>query len=1208
METTWVMGRFAAGAVRLASVLVWLLGGVLAVTVHGHLPGASREPAPGRTATVTLITGDRVHVQWRSGGVSQSAIVPAPGREGISFARLASTNASGQEDLSIVPADAQPLLANGLLDAALFNVSGLVRQGLATSDDSGTGGGAGGGAAGGAASQAASDAGGLPLIVTFAPARARIAPLLLTAATGVQQGHVLPSIGGVAVADGKGSAGAFWKWLTGGGGLEQTAALAAGRASSPGLEAGVAKVWLDGRAQPLLDQSGPQIGVPQAHALGLTGAGVTVAVLDTGIKADHPDLAGRIAESLDFTNTLPDARDDVGHGTHVAGIIGGTGAASTGRYVGVAPGVTFINGKVCIVRGCPFSAIIAGMEWAAPRARVINMSLGGGPTDGTDPMSQALDTLTAQHGTLFIVAAGNAFLPFTVSSPASAREALAVSSVTKQDTRSPFSSQGPRVGDFAIKPEIAAPGSDIVSARVPGTEVGDRDPVGADYVRVSGTSMATPHVVGAAALLLQQHPAWTNAQLRAALMSSAAPLPGMTVFQQGAGRLDVGRAVTQSVFASGTASFGLIAWPHDQPVTSQTVTYANYGSEAITLDFALVATDAQGLPAPDGMFTVNASTVTVPAHGTANAQITFTPANRTVGTFSGRLIATSGTTRVVTAVGVTQEPESFNLTLRGVGRGESFTAFGWVVHRELGNPQFFDVGTGRETLTLRLPRAQYQVDAGIISTAAAERSITLASEPEVMLDADRTVLLDATRAQRVTVKVDRDDTVPDSHGLIVTSEFGSNRFATFSFAFTGAVPYAVPTRPVTGRFYRFVYETVLGVPVPGLPRMRFSPIYTLVFPTNGRVPERLGFVAHDRDLARVRTNYHAQGVLTVVGHRTDFALMEHSGGASRVTGLAPQPLPSERVEYFTARPDITWFHLMTMVEPGGPPIPSERELFEDVTHRPGRDEAAWNRAPLGPTFVTGTSFNVREGNEFLISVAPYSGNQEGHYTQTFVSPGISGTTKLTRGGETLGEFANLCAGRFVVPETPGRYTLTCSSTRNFRLSALGTRAEATWSFTSAGPTTTETPLPLMTVRATGAVFGMNDAPAGRLFPLVLRVERPAGGAATSMLTPEPTLTPTQIQTLTSTLTPELTPALTPTEAQTQKATRITSLELDASYDDGVTWTSVPVLRVPGSDRGLAVLRHPRAAGFVSLRARAADGQGNTVTHTTIRAYGLTVVP
>jgi subtilisin family serine protease len=1163
METTWVTGRAAAGAARLAGVLVSLLCVVLVVGVHAYLPGGPRQSKGGQSATVTLITGDRVHLQWRSGGEVQATIVPAPGREAISFARMSSTNLTGQrpvsEDLSIVPADAQPLLANGLLDPALFNVTGLVRQGLTTPDD---------GAAG-----ATGAAGGLPLIVTFEPARARVAPLLLTGATGVQQGHELPSIGGVAVADGKGAAGAFWKWLTGGGGTEQTAALAAGTASSPGLAAGVVKVWLDARAQPLLNESGPQIGVPQARALGLTGAGVAVAVLDSGIKADHPDLAGRIAESRDFTGTLPDASDDVGHGTHVAGIIGGTGAASAGQYQGVAPGVTLINGKVCVVQGCPSSAIIAGMEWAAPRARVINMSIGGPPTDGADPMSQALDTLTALHGTLFIVSAGNFGRPMSVSSPASAREAVAVGSVTKQDTLSPFSSQGPRVGNFAIKPDLAAPGSSIVSARVPGTEVGEVDPVDANYVRVSGTSMAAPHVVGAAALLLQQHPEWTNAQLRAALTSSAAPIQGLSVFQQGAGRLDVGRAVTQSVFARGTASFGLIPWPHDRPATTQTVTYANYGSEPVTLDLALLATDAQGSPAPDGMFAVNVATVTVPAQGTADAQVTLTPANRTIGTFSGRLIATRGTARVVTAVGAVQEPESYNLTLRGIGMAPSFSAFGWVFNLETGGPQSFSVGTGRPTITLRLPKGRYEVDAGIASSSSGSSgpSMTLASEPDVTLDADKSVLLDATRGRRVSVNVGRSDTAIDGQGLIITSGLGNGGFATVSFTFTSvAAPYAIPNQPVTGRFYEFVYEPVLGVPVQGVTPRRFSPIYTLVLSTKGRIPEQLALVVGDRDLARVRTTYHAQGVLAT-GRRSDAAFTPQRRTAGRVSSLGAEPLPSQRVEYFTPGRDLEWGHFMDIADPGSSFFFLESESVWDRTYRPGHHEAAWNRAPLGPAFSTAGPLNAREDNTIVVSAPPFSGNQEGHYTRTLMGEGVSGTTRLTRDGETLGENANLCGGRFVVPDSPGRYTLTCTASRSLPISTLGTRSEGAWTFAAPGraptPTPIPVPLPLLAVRATGAVFGMNDAPAGRLFPLVLHVDRPVGAPSV----------------------------------------RIASLELDVSFDDGVTWKRVPVLRVPGDDRGLAILHHPRAAGFVSLRLRAADADGNRVTHTTIRAYGLTVV-
>jgi hypothetical protein len=437
----------------------------------------------------------------------------------------------------------------------------------------------------------------------------------------------------------------------------------------------------------------------------------------------------------------------------------------------------------------------------------------------------------------------------------------------------------------------------------------------------------------------------------------------------------------------------------------------------------------------------------------------------------------------------------------------------------------------------------------------------------VTLDADKTVLLDATRGRRISVDVGRSDTEFDGQGLTVTTGLGNGGFATIGFLFTSvAAPHAIPTRPVTGRFYEFAYEPVLGVPVPGVTPRRFSPIYTLVLSSKGRIPEQLAFVVGDRDLARVRTTYHAQGVLAA-GQRVDFAFTPQRRSGGRISSLGPQPLPSQRVEYFTPGRDLEWAHLMSIFEPGGLPFGDE-ELTWDRTYRPGRHEVAWNRAPLGPAFSTAGPLNARDANTIVVNVPPFSGNEEGHYTRTPTGPGVSGTTRLTRDGETVGESDSLCAARFIVPDSPGRYTLTCTASRSVSLSVLGTRSEATWTFAAPGRTTTPAPLPLLAVRATGAVFGMNDAPAGRLFPLVLRVDRPSGASST----------------------------------------RIASLELDASFDDGVTWKSVVVLRVPGSDHGLAVLKHPRTPGFVSLRARAADAQGNAVTHTTIRAYGLTLVP
>ncbi|MFD1326283.1 S8 family serine peptidase, partial [Micromonospora sonneratiae] len=166
-------------------------------------------------------------------------------------------------------------------------------------------------------------------------------------------------------------------------------------------------------------------------------------------------------------------------------------------------------------------------------------------TPEIDPLEQAVNTLTAQTGTLFVIAAGNDGGEGTVGSPGSADAALTVGAVDRDDELAEFSSRGPRVGDEAIKPDVTAPGVDIVAARASGTEMGE--PVGDSYVTSSGTSMATPHVAGAVALLAQQHPTWKADQLKATLVGSAKPNPGLTAFEQGAGRVDVARAITQTV-------------------------------------------------------------------------------------------------------------------------------------------------------------------------------------------------------------------------------------------------------------------------------------------------------------------------------------------------------------------------------------------------------------------------------------------------------------------------------------------------------------------------------------------------------------------------------------------------------------------------------------------------------------------------------------
>lgn len=178
--------------------------------------------------------------------------------------------------------------------------------------------------------------------------------------------------------------------------------------------AGVEGVWLDGRVTADMAESNAQIGTPEAWEAGLTGKGVTVAVLDSGVDAGHPDLAGRIAQSRSF---IPgeEVADRHGHGTHVTSTVGGSGAASDGKEKGVAPGATLAVGKVLDDEGFGSeSEIIAGMEWAARDvdADIVSMSLGSTePSDGTDPMAEAVNTLSRETGALFVIAAGNTGAP-----------------------------------------------------------------------------------------------------------------------------------------------------------------------------------------------------------------------------------------------------------------------------------------------------------------------------------------------------------------------------------------------------------------------------------------------------------------------------------------------------------------------------------------------------------------------------------------------------------------------------------------------------------------------------------------------------------------------------------------------------------------------------------------------------------------------------
>ncbi|MCO8270322.1 S8 family serine peptidase [Actinoplanes sp. TRM 88003] len=675
--------RRRRGAATLAVSALLAASAVSALT----RPAAAAPAEEARAATVTLITGDKVTV-------GPGALrVERPDGTATGYTRRVEGEAT-----YVYPDEALPLIAQGRLDRRLFNVTGLIADGY---DDAHTS--------------------ALPLIVRYragTPAARQQLP-------GGAVTRTLDSLDAAAVTRNRAQAVPFWGALKG---------------------SAVDHVWLDGKVEAELAESTAQVGAPRLWGEGAEGKDVDVAVLDSGIDAEHPDLADRIEASASFVPTDEDATDFYGHGTHVASTIAGTGAASDGLERGVAPGARLHVGKVLDGDGRgQESWIIAGMEWAAreQRSRIVSMSLGGPGGDGSEPMSAAVDALSAETGTLFVIAAGNSG-PADISSPGSADAALTVGAVDADDQLAEFSSTGPRHGDGGLKPEITAPGVDILAARshyVRGSGF---------YQTMSGTSMATPHVAGAAALVAAAHPDWSGERIKQALVGTARPTPQYTAYQAGAGRLDAYAAAHATVFGTVSAYSGFFPYGSTPTAEDQTLTYTNDGDAPVTLKLAVQAE-------PAGAFSLDKTTVTVAAHGSATAALRakpdLVPVDRPVSGFV-RATDESGVERTRTLIGLSREGERHNLTVAVKDR-DGKPVSGKVLFTDehlFGALELDAEGRG----TVRLPVGTYtgwtDVDVRGVS-GPRSKGQALLTFTDVKLDRDRTVTLDARQARRITARV-----------------------------------------------------------------------------------------------------------------------------------------------------------------------------------------------------------------------------------------------------------------------------------------------------------------------------------------------------------------------------------------------------------------------------------------------------------------------
>ncbi|MET9729563.1 S8 family serine peptidase [Streptomyces sp. NPDC006458] len=1167
-------------------------------------PAATSAPAPAHAAhTVTLVTGDRVTVTDLGHGRRTVTVRRPRGADGAVRTR------TDEGRITVVPDEALPYLRAHTLDERLFDVSGLIRQGLG--DDR---------------------AGELPLIVTYDRGARTAVP------RGAERTRSLTSVRGAAVAADKGRE--FWRSFT--------------------RQDGIRAVWLDGRVRADMAESNAQIGTAAARAAGLTGRGVTVAVLDSGVDTGHPDLAGRVTASRSFVEG-EDIEDRYGHGTHVASTLGGSGAASDGAEQGVAPGAALAVGKVLGDQGTGSeSQIIAGMEWAAREvgADIVSMSLGTTePSDGTDPMAQAVNTLTAETGALFVVSAGNTGAPSSIGSPGAADAALTVGAVDSADRAAWFTSAGPRLGDNALKPDLAAPGVDILAARSRLT------PGSGPYTTLSGTSMAAPHVAGAAALLAERHPDWSGARLKDALMSTAKPLDA-SAYELGAGRVSVPDAVGSVVTATGGVDLGFLRWPYpaNEPVT-RTVTYANSSDHDVRLR----------LSATGGAAVLADSTLTVPAHGTAATTVTRDGDAAPIGATSGRIVASAddGTPLARTAFGLVKEDERYTLTVHVRDRAGDASAADLTVQRLTEGTDPFPARVGDSgTVRLRLAPGTYGLTSFLDvrgSGGADSLGLGFLAAPEVVLDRDREVTLDGRRLRELRAEVDRRTERRQLVMEYAREANGSRASGAVMVPVKYDSVFAAPTaRVAQGLFeYRTVWRLgrpqllVRGVadavvqPGGTLPEGRrrlpladagagpFTGVRgkaVLVRLTEGADPAELARAAQDAGVAALFVTDDRPGRLTAwwgaddgtdrpfpiatldaadaarlretavvdltgtrntpyvydlsQGHRgaipdrdltyrpgeRELAVLDTSfhavrpvrGGEFRYSltdafplGLGFQEsvdLPARRTDHVSTGPGQRWQESVTLAD-GALEQRGGAVRYRGGTHR----DLAWFRPVWHPWLGTALDTDQRRRGGVLALDAPGWGDSGPDHTGVgdvwSEESGMRQDTGLYLDGEQVDRARGSAVHLWDAPADEHAYRLVTDTALDPGRWELAVRGHTEWTFRSAAADgDRETLLPLINLSFDLATDLAGEVPGGRRVPVGIGAAYVAGAEGTGTLG---------------------------------------GPELEVSYDDGQTWREVALDRA-----GRGALGVPPDARYVSLRASARDDRGGSVRQEIIRAVGV----
>ena len=670
--------------------------------------------------TFTLITGDKV-----------SAIVNKDGKLG----GIRLVNADGSDTFTsifkrgnntyVVPNHAQALVDSNAIDLELFNINKLYESGY---DDAST------------------DA--LPVIVEYRDGTLA-GPAVPATLAGMSLTGEIELIDSAAFAINKDKAAQTWQTL-----VEQ---------------ADVEGLWLDAvvhahkvTQSETLTPTVPLTGAYGESAINYNGAGIKVAVLDTGYDTEHPDLQGRVIASRDFTYSSNGVDDLNGHGTHTASTVAGNGHESEGKWVGVAPAADLIIGKVLSNTGSGSTyGILNGMQWAvlSEHANIVNMSLGGTATTCSGPLVEMVEALSDKA--LFVISAGNSFTRETIGSPGCAPSALTVGAIDRDGNTASFSSRGPSPDGHSAKPDIASQGVSVVAAASGG--LGDTA-----YRVYSGTSMAAPHVAGGAAIVMQARQDLTPKEIKDVLTSSV--FSGDShVLEQGAGAMNIDRAIDQAIVAPANRELGYFD-NANSAFTETQITLTNTSDESIKLKLKLDLIGEDGkTQLPATLAGLDIKSVTIPAKGVAQVPMWIDPSvalnNSAYGAITGRITGTTvGNTDQQVTVPVSfwiDQPHvnlTVNLTDRWGNQAGSPSKL-YLINEEddwgslvrlTGGKANIDVPAGYYTLIANIMTYDnQQTSSGLVESAAQMAVLNR------KIDGKTEINFDARNAQPVTFKADQ---------------------------------------------------------------------------------------------------------------------------------------------------------------------------------------------------------------------------------------------------------------------------------------------------------------------------------------------------------------------------------------------------------------------------------------------------------------------